>query len=337
MPTPATPAIPDEPRTLDILTAAASALAGAEPFESGLTRLLAAAAASLDADGGAVLLADPDRPGLVSGATFGIDPETAAALAEAAAADGHAAGLALARRAISEADGSIYAPLVVRRDGAHVTLGVLALDRPGGPSLTDAERAVLAAAADLAASIVDRARMGSLAVERSEWFQRISNTDALTGLANSRTFDRVLELELARAGRQRGEVSVAVFDVDGLARTNTESGSDAGDDVLREVAAVLTESIRLVDTVARRGADDFALIAPGSAGVTVARRVLDSVARDPKLAARGVTVSAGVARFPTDGTTGEELLNAAGDALKSAKASGPASIAELSPATQENV
>lgn len=324
------------PRTLGILTAAASALAGAEPFEDGLARLLAATSDSLGADGGAVLLADPDRAGLVSGASHGIDPETAAALAEAAAADGHAAGLALARRAITEADGSIYAPLIVRRDGAYVTLGILALDRPETPALSDDERAVLGAAADLAASIVDRARMGSLAVERSDWFQRISHTDALTGLANSRTFDRVLELELARAGRQRGEISVAIFDVDGLARTNSESGSDAGDDVLREVAAILSESIRLVDTVARRGADEFALIAPGSAGVTVARRVLDSVAKDPKLAARGVTVSAGVARFPTDGTTGEELLNAAGDALESAKASGPASIAELSPATQES-
>ena len=316
------------PRTIDILTAAASALAGAEPFDESLARLLAATAASLGAEGGAVLLADPDRAGLVSGASHGIDAGTVAALAAAATSDGHAAGEALARRTVVEADGSVYAPLVVRRDGVHVALGVLALDRPGGPALSEGERTVLGAAADLAAAIVDRARMGSLAVERSEWFQRISHTDALTGLANARTFDRVLELELARAGRQRGEISVAIFDVDGLARTNTESGSDAGDDVLREVAAVLAESIRLVDTIARRGADEFALIAPGSAGVTVARRVLDSVARDPRLAARGVTVSAGVARFPTDGTTGEELLTAAGAALTSAKSSGPASIAE---------
>jgi len=326
-PTPTTDT-PSEPRTLDILAAAASALAGAEPFESGLSRLLVATAGSLGAEGGAILLADPDRAGLINGASHGIDAETVDALAEAASTNGHAAGLALARRAITEADDSAYAPLVVRRDGTQVGLGILALDRPGRPALTATERVVLQAAADLAASIVDRARMGSLAVERSEWFQRISHTDPLTGLANARTFDRVLELELARAGRQRGEISVAIFDVDGLARMNSESGSDAGDDVLREFAAVLAESIRLVDTIARRGADEFALIAPGSAGVTVARRVLDSVARDPKLAARGVTVSAGVARFPTDGTTGDELLTAAGLALDDAKSSGPASIAE---------
>ncbi len=323
-----------EPRSLGILSAAASALVGGEPLEAGLAALLAATAESLGAEGGAVLLADPDRAGLVAGASHGIDADTADALADAAASNGHVAGQALARRTLTESDGSAYAPLVVRREGAQIGLGILALDRPGRPPLSPLERSVLEAAADLAAAMIDRARVGSLTVERSEWFQRVSHNDALTGLANARTFDRVLELELARAGRQRGEVSVAIFDVDGLARLNRDQGNDAGDDVLREVAAVLAESIRLVDTIARRGADEFALVAPGSAGVTVARRVLDSVARSPKLAGRRITVSAGIARFPTDGTTAEELLEAAGQALGAAKSSGPASIAELTPASE---
>ena len=323
-----TPDTTREPRTLEVLTAAASALAGNERLEDGLAGLLAATAASLGAAGGAVLLADPDRAGLATGASLGLDAETVAALAEAAGSEDHAAGQALARRELTEADGAVFAPLVVRRDGAPLGLGILALDRPGRTTLSSSERVVLAAAAGLAAAVVDRARLASLAVERSEWFQRISHTDPLTGLANARTFERVLELELARAARQRGEISVAIFDVDGLARTNSESGHDAGDDVLREIAAVLAESIRLVDTIARRGADEFALIAPGSAGLTVARRVLDSVARDPKLAGGSITVSAGIAQFPTDGTTGDELLAAADRALASAKSSGPASIAE---------
>jgi diguanylate cyclase (GGDEF)-like protein len=310
-----------------VLSAAAHALARADSLEAGLAGLLAATAKAIGADGGAILAADPDRAGLVPIAAFGVEAGTARALAEAASGD-HPAARAIARREITTEGTSTYAPLVIRRDGGHVGLGVLAIERPDAAPLSATERAILEAAADLIAATLDRSRMGSLAVERSEWFQRISHTDPLTGLANARTFSRVLELELARAGRQRGEVSVAVFDVDGLGRLNIEAGHDTGDDVLREVAAVLAESIRLVDTVARWGPDEFALVAPGSAGLTVARRVLDGIARVPSLAGRGITVSAGLARFPADGTTGEELLDAAARALGSAKAGGPASIAE---------
>ena len=204
-PTPA-PDMPSEPSTLEILGAAAAALVGAERLDDGLAALLAATAASLGAEGGAVLLADPDREGLVAGASHRIDAESLLALTAAATEDGHALRQSLSRRTITETEDSVYAPLVVRREGGHVSLGVLALDRTGRAPLSAVERRVLNAAADLTAAVVDRARLGSLALERSDWFQRVSHTDPLTGLANGRTFGRVLELELARAGRQRGEI-----------------------------------------------------------------------------------------------------------------------------------
>ena len=130
----------------------------------------------------------------------------------------------------------------------------------------------------------------------------MAHTDPLTGLANERTVGRVLELELARAGRQGSEVSFAMFDVDDFRATNEEGGHEAGDDVLRRVAAVLAESVRLVDTVGRIGGDEFVLVAPGSAGAMVARRILDGIAALPAVGGRQITVSAGVARFPVDGT-----------------------------------
>ena len=133
----------------------------------------------------------------------------------------------------------------------------------------------------LLAVAVDRARLGSMVTERSEWFERIAHTDPLTGLANERTFARILELELARAGRQGGEVSLAIFDVDDLSATNDSAGRAVGDDILRAVAAVLAESVRLVDTVARVGGDEFVLVAPGAAGTAVAQRVLDGIAALP--------------------------------------------------------
>ena len=91
----------------------------------------------------------------------------------------------------------------------------------------------------------------------------MAHTDPLTGIANERTVARVLELELARAGRQGGEVSLALFDIDDFRSANASDGHQVGDDILRRVAAVLAESVRLVDTVGRIGGDEFVLVAPG--------------------------------------------------------------------------
>jgi diguanylate cyclase (GGDEF)-like protein len=155
----------------------------------------------------------------------------------------------------------------------------------------------------------------------------MAHTDPLTGLANERTVGRILELELARAGRQGSEVSFAMFDVDDFQATNRDGGNQAGDDVLRRVAAVLAESVRLVDTVGRIGGDEFVLVAPGSAGMTVARRVLDGIAALPAVAGRPITVSAGVARFPIDGADAESLISAAKDGLARARAEGRGTVA----------
>ena len=175
---------------------------------------------------------------------------------------------------------------------------------------------------------MDRARLASSASERSEWFERMAHTDPLTGLANERTVLRILELELARAVRQGSELSLALFDVDDFQSTNRDSGPEAGDDVLRRVAAVLAESVRLVDTVGRIGGDEFVLVAPGSAGATVARRVIDGIAALPAVAGKQMSVSAGVARFPADGGDVETLIAAATATLTRAQGSGPGYVAE---------
>ena len=94
---------------------------------------------------------------------------------------------------------------------------------------------------------------------------------------------------------------------------------------------MLAESVRLVDTVARWGGDEFLVVAPGPAGMTVARRVLDAVAARPVQAGRSISVSAGVARFPTDGTTPDELVAAAESALRTAKSVGPGELAAAGP------
>jgi diguanylate cyclase (GGDEF)-like protein len=150
----------------------------------------------------------------------------------------------------------------------------------------------------------------------------------LTGLANARTMLRVMELELARAARQAVEVTVALFDIDDLTGINDGEGRAAGDDVLREVAAVVGESVRAVDTVARWGGDEFLVVAPGAKGTTVAERIVHAVAARAAATNRRITVSAGIARFPADGTTPEDLVQAAESALRAAQAAGPGTFAE---------
>ena len=251
---------------------------------------------------GAVFVQDPDRPGIHLAAAPGMDEAATARLADEVAIRPHPFTLAATTR---ESD--------VRSRGhegrwRHRSSGPTCLwscrvaastSRSGRSGSGGRRRGSLDATrsgrhwarwpSSLAVA-VDRARLGSTAAERSEWFERMAHTDLLTGLANERTIGRILELELARAGRQGSEVSLAMFDVDDFRETNDDGGSEAGDDVLRQVAAVLAESVRLVDTVGRIGGDEFVLVAPGSAGAIVAQRVIDGIAALPPIGGRRLGV-----------------------------------------------
>ncbi|MEP7360587.1 MAG: sensor domain-containing diguanylate cyclase [Chloroflexota bacterium] len=184
---------------------------------------------------------------------------------------------------------------------------------------------MLTALADLSAISIRQARLQRALLERADWIGRLASTDPLTGLANRITFERMLELELARATRQESQLSVLLFDVDGFAEINTDAGSPAGDEVLRHVAATLADQVRLVDTVARYGHDEFALIAPGGGGEVVGRRVRDALLKR-EAAGKPISVSVGAVVYPLDGATTSELLIAAGEALAEAKRRGRGSI-----------
>jgi diguanylate cyclase (GGDEF)-like protein len=328
----------DPQSPLTILTEASAALAQGDDIDTTLGRLLAIATTALGAPVATIQLQDPDRAGLQLAVSIGLD-DTARENVEAAlgTADDPVAAAARIGQAGSTTEGAFVAasgvrsvafrPLVVGRGGIDLVLGVLAVGWDEDHALSDAEGSILDALTGLTAIAVDRGRLASMIAERSEWFERMAHTDPLTGIANQRTFARILELELARAGRQGGEVSLAIFDIDDFAATNEASGHEAGDDILRSVASVLAESVRLVDTVARYGGDEFVVIAPGSAGVTVARRVLDGIAALEPVDGRRVSVSAGVARFPADGASAEDLLAAAAVALASARAEGQGRLA----------
>ena len=339
---------PSHQSQLRTLLQGADALARDGDLDGSVARLLELISTALEAPIGAVYLQDPDRIELQLAVSIGLsedermtlegalatidDPVAATARdrtdrafhAGARTAAGAAVEGGLAQIGLVEA---ALRPLEVSRSGIELPVGVLLIGWRAARTLSTGDGELLHAIAQLIAVAIDRARLASMIAERSEWFERMAHTDPLTGLANQRTFARILELELARAARQGSEISVAVFDVDGLTAVNAAAGHEAGDDVLRAVASVLAESVRLVDTVARYGGDEFVLIAPGSAGATVARRVLDGVTALSEIAGRAVTVSAGVAQFPQDGASADELLGAAFGALDLARADGSGRIA----------
>jgi diguanylate cyclase (GGDEF)-like protein len=158
---------------------------------------------------------------------------------------------------------------------------------------------------------------------------RLSFTDGLTGIANRRRFDQVLDQEWKRGGRSRAPLSLCILDVDHFKRFNDAAGHVAGDDCLRRLAAAAAASLnRPGDLVARYGGEEFALILPetdAEGALAVARRVQATVAalaipHPDSGVAPVVTMSLGVATaVPTPQAGPALLVEAADRALYGAK------------------
>jgi diguanylate cyclase (GGDEF)-like protein len=316
--------------SLTVLSAGAAALARADNLDQALGVIVEAGASAVGASMAAVFVQDGEDGALELLLTLGMADDGIASFAEEVTSNPehpiHRAALdrlGTLGRTGPTPDGATMTgadlPLVIASGGVEACVGVLTFGWPGAHEVGTAEETLLVGIADLAAAAIAAFRTASIAAERTEWAVRMSHTDPLTGLSNARTLGRILELEVARAQRQQSEVSVALFDIDGFTRLNETIGARAGDRALREVAAVLAETVRLVDTVARTGADEFVLVAPGSAGVLVAKRVLEGISKLEAFDGHALTVSAGVARFPQDGTDVASLLEAARTALEAAE------------------
>jgi diguanylate cyclase (GGDEF)-like protein len=309
------------PTAVDALARSAAALARGADLEATATSILQATLAATGARRAFVGTLADDGMGLEPVAAVGASNGAELDVAETSPIGRAARTRTAAWSRAVEGDPTVSftdLPLVIARDGIEQGLGGVSFEWPAPHETSDDERRLLLAVADLLAVAIDSAVLASMAHERAEWLERLSQADPLTGLANARTLGRMLELEVARAGRQGGQVSVAVFDVDGFAAINERDGQVAGDAILREVAAIIGGAVRLVDTVARTGADEFVVVAPGSAGATVARRIADAVAASDGRGDRSITVSTGVAHFPDDATSPDDLLAAARAALDGA-------------------
>jgi diguanylate cyclase (GGDEF)-like protein len=163
--------------------------------------------------------------------------------------------------------------------------------------------------------------------------ERQALVDGLTGLANRRAAEETLDSELARATRFSSPLAVVMADLDGFKGVNDQHGHPAGDVVLRELAAVLNESLREIDTAARWGGEEFCLILPGTdapGAAQVAERIRAALAGLTILTAEGtpihITASFGVAAYPAV-PFAAGLVAAADAALYRAKRAGKNRVA----------
>jgi len=214
--------------------------------------------------------------------------------------------------------GSVALVPIIRRD---VVLGALILEahevNDFGPDITE-ELAVLLA---VAAGALE------LAWSYGEVDKR-SRTDPLTGLYNRAHFGEQLEEKLEFASRHEQPVSLVMVDVDHFKRVNDTFGHEAGDAVLRRVAALIQEEVRSTDVCARYGGEEIAVLLPGTPSESareLAERLRERIASNVafhKGAGIPVTASFGVATYPEAVTVRDDLFPRADEALYRAKADG---------------
>jgi diguanylate cyclase (GGDEF)-like protein/PAS domain S-box-containing protein len=152
----------------------------------------------------------------------------------------------------------------------------------------------------------------------------LATTDSLTGLFNSRVFASRAQMEFANARRSRRPLSIMVIDIDNFKRRNDTYGHAAGDAALQTVGKILSGCVRLGDTAARLGGEEFALLLPdtkASGTVELAHRIRAWLAQQSQGHAP-LTVSVGVSSLTEEIESWEQLLRRADDAMYEAKRSG---------------
>jgi diguanylate cyclase (GGDEF)-like protein len=213
-------------------------------------------------------------------------------------------------------------PLAPVADG-HRVLGLLSVQR-ADRLFNDSER-------DLFHYLAGQAAVSIENVDLHERVQHQAVTDELTGLYNHRRFQEAIVTEIERARRFEQPLGLVMLDIDDFKGINDAHGHQQGDQVLREVARIMSEYSREIDAPARYGGEELALVLPGTdieGAYNLAERIRIGIAglRLPRLRGAGtikVTASFGVAAVvPAAGADPRNLIAAADAALYEAKRSG---------------
>lgn len=226
--------------------------------------------------------------------------------------DDHERALAEARRLFQVGSSAILETRVRAKDGSWHWLRT-------SSTLASDESLVYARSTD----VTELKRVEAEREELLGQVQDMARHDALTGLPNRRALHEQMPREMARAGRNRSPLCVAIVDIDHFKNYNDSHGHLAGDEVLRACAAAWDESLRGEDTIVRFGGEEFLVALPD----TELEQACEVVERLRAATPMGQTCSAGLARWDFTETI-EELLGRADQALYLAKAGGRDQIAE---------
>jgi diguanylate cyclase (GGDEF)-like protein len=175
--------------------------------------------------------------------------------------------------------------------------------------------------------------------------RRIAITDQLTGLFNFGYFRERLGEEVARADRYQRLLSLIIFDIDHFKRFNDTNGHPAGNEVLRSFAQILQNNARDVDIAARYGGEEMVVLLPEATrrdATRMAERIREEIAGTefPGMSSQPegkITLSAGVATYPVDAATADELVERADASLYSAKNTGRNKVVWYEPPHRETL
>jgi diguanylate cyclase (GGDEF)-like protein len=179
---------------------------------------------------------------------------------------------------------------------------------------SDEDLQMLKAVADQAAVAVNKAQLWDMAV-----------TDSLTGLYVRRYFMAKLQEEIRRAERYNRVISIVMADLDKFKNINDTYGHDAGDRALQTIGTFLQKNIRDVDIIARYGGEEFVMMIPEAdqeSAFSLSQRLRHQISQIKFDDIPQITISLGVATYPFDGSTLEDLIKKADAAMYAAKQAG---------------